>query len=164
MWGSCINGDVKIDLTKLPVGEAIIGFLLVATIVTFILAFTYVDPLVESEEPTEPTATDGGNGETTPPGDVEIVMTDNAFESEEFTVVSGEEISIAVVNDGAAIHNVRIAGLDGEYDTDDDIVSDPENIRGGQSGTIDWTPEAPGTQDFRCDFHPTDMAGTVIVQ
>jgi plastocyanin len=154
---------VKIDLTKLPVGEAIIGFLLVATIVTFVLAFTYVDPLVsESEEP-EPSATEPG-GETPAPGDLEIVMGDNFFDPDSLTVVSGEEISIALVNEGAAIHNVRIAGQDGDYDTDDDIVSDPETMRSGQSGTIDWTPEAPGEQDFRCDFHPTEMTGTITIQ
>ena len=39
-------------------------------------------------------------------------------------------------NSGAAIHNLRIAGPDGEYNTDDDIVSDPDAITGGATGTI----------------------------
>jgi len=155
---------VKIDLTKLPVGEAVIGFLLVAVIGTFVLAFTLVDPLVEeSDEEATPTATDDG-GETPAPGDLEIVMHDNSFDPTELTVVSGEEVSIAVTNEGAAIHNVRIAGLDGEYETGDDIVSDPDAIRAGLSGVIEWTPEAPGGVDFRCDFHPQEMTGTITIQ
>jgi plastocyanin len=155
---------VKIDLTKLPVGEAIIGFLLFAVIATFVLAFVYVDPLVDEpgDEPA-PSVTSGG-GETAEPGDIRIVMEDNSFDPGEFTVVSGEEASVAVVNEGTAIHNVRIAGVDGDYDTDDDIISDPDTIRGGDSGVIAWTPEAPGEQDFRCDFHPTEMTGTITVQ
>lgn len=154
---------MKIDLSKLPVGEAVIGFLLLATIATFVVAFSIVDTKVdETEGEPSPTASDGG--ETPAPGDRGIVMHDNSFDPDSLTVVSGEDTTIAVLNEGSAIHNVRIAGLDGDYDTDDDIVSDPDTIRGGQSGTIEWTPEAPGEQDFRCDFHPSEMTGTITVQ
>ncbi len=155
---------MKLDLSKLPVGEAVIGFMLIATIVTFILAFTYVDTLAPDTggEPS-PTAS-GGASETPPSGGLEVVMTDNKFDPDSLTVVSGEETTISLTNEGAAIHNLRIAGADGDYDTSDDVVSDPDTIRGGQSGTIVWTPEAPGDVDFRCDFHPTEMKGTITVQ
>jgi plastocyanin len=55
---------------------------------------------------------------------------------------------------------MRIAGPDGEYDTDDDAVSDPDRIDGGESGTITFTLEA-GSYAYQCDFHPADMKGTV---
>lgn len=154
---------MKIDLTKLPVGEAVIGFLMLAVIATFVVAFTIVDPLVD-ETASEPSPSATSGGETAAPGDLAIAMLDNSFDPSELTVVSGEEVSIAVHNEGVAIHNVRIAGLDGDYDTSDDIVSDPETIRGGQSGVIQWTPEAPGEQAFRCDFHPTEMTGTITIR
>ena len=154
---------MKIDLTKLPVGEAVIGFLLVAVVATFVIGFTVVDTKVdETEGEASPTAT--STGPTAAPGDLEIVMGDNFFDPDVITVVSGEETTIALVNEGAAIHNLRIAGPDGDYDTDDDTVSDPDTIRGGQEGTVTWTPEAPGEQDFRCDFHPTEMTGTITIQ
>ena len=60
---------------------------------------------------------------------------------------------------------MRIAGEDNKFNTGDDAVSDPQLITGGQSGTVKWT--APGggaTIDFRCDFHPTDMVGTIQVK
>ncbi len=155
---------MKIDLTKLPVGEAIIGFLMIAVIGTFVVAFTVVDPLVDEPESERTPSATSDVGETPVPGDLAIAMHDNSFDPAELIVLSGEETSIAVVNEGAAIHNVRIAGVDGDYDTGDDIVSDPETIRGGQSGVIEWIPEAPGEQDFRCDFHPTEMTGTITIQ
>lgn len=155
---------MKLDLSKLPVGEAVVGFLLLATIVTFVLAFTLVDTKVDESEGGEESPTVTGGGETPEPGALEIAMHDNSFDPDSLTVVSGEEVTIAITNEGASIHNVRITGADGDYDTDDDVVSDPDTIRAGQSGTIVWTPEAPGEQDFRCDFHPAEMTGTITVQ
>jgi plastocyanin len=161
---------MKIDLTKLPVGEAVIGFLVIATIVTFALAFSQVDGDVEGgaeETVTEaPTATPG-DGETPPQGGNEIAvsMGDNFFDPEEISVAAGADLTFAITNDGSAIHNMRVAGADNEYDSDDDAVSDPDIVTSGDSATLTWTaPDSAGVIDFRCDFHPTDMVGKIIVE
>ncbi len=113
----------------------------------------------------EPTDNGGGDG-----GEVsfDIEMSDgppNKFEPTEFTVSTGAAVTFNLTNVGAAIHNMRIAGEDGEYNTGDDAVSDPDLISGGGTGTLEWTaPDSPGEIKFQCDFHPTDMKGTITVE
>ena len=89
----------------------------------------------------------------------------NFFELNEFTVSPGQEVTFNITNDGVAIHNMRVDGGDGEYDTDDDTVSDPDLFQAGDTGTLVWTaPDETGTVIFRCDFHPIDMIGTISVE
>jgi hypothetical protein len=117
----------------------------------------------------EPTAEPGGESPSAPPGPggESILMHDNFFtvdgsdNNPDITAAMGDEL--AVVNEGAAIHNIRVAGPDGDYNSDDDIVSDPDTIRGGQEGTLTVDLD-PGDYDYQCDFHPTEMLGTFTVQ
>ncbi len=89
----------------------------------------------------------------------------NFFEADTFTVSTGQEVTFNITNDGVAIHNMRIAGADGEYDTDDDTVSDPDLFQAGDTGTLVWTaPDEAGEIIFRCDFHLRDMIGTISVE
>jgi plastocyanin len=163
---------MKFDVTKLPVGEALVGFVLVAVAATFVLAFAIgpkggVDEgeAVAEQDSSEDgssngDATDGGAGE----GNIATSMGDNFFDANEVTVASGAAVTFDLVNDGIAIHNMRIAGSDGEYNTEDDTVSDPELFTPGDAGTLEWTaPDQAGEIIFRCDFHPIDMIGTITV-
>jgi plastocyanin len=79
-------------------------------------------------------------------------------------VTAGEETTIDLENTGQAIHNMRIAGPDDEYNTDDDFVSDPDLFAGGDTGSITFTLDEPGTYNYRCDFHPLEMVGTLEAQ
>ncbi len=89
----------------------------------------------------------------------------NFFEANEFTLSPGQEVTFNITNDGSAIHNMRVDGGDGEYDTDDDTVSDPELFQAGDAGTLVWTaPDEAGEIIFRCDFHPLEMVGTISVE
>jgi plastocyanin len=164
---------MKLDITRLPLGEALITFVLAATVGTFVLAFAIGvnNPLEEGEAVAEPTETpqatetpsdggDGGGG-----GNLAVSMGDNFFEPKEFTVGAGETVTFDISNDGTAIHNMRVDGGDGTLNNDDDTVSDPELFTPGATGTLTWTaPDQAGTIDFRCDFHPTDMTGTITVE
>lgn len=154
---------MKFDISRLPIAEAVVGFLVLSLIVTFALAFT-LDPIKKDGGAAVETETPGTSG-TPPPGGLAIAMHDNSFDPNELSVAAGETVSIAVTNAGVAIHNVRIAGADGTYNTDDDAVSDPDVVRGGQDATIEFSaPAEAGDIDFRCDFHPTEMTGTITVQ
>lgn len=152
------------DITKLPVLQGVVVFLLVALGAAFVGAFaaTTDDDGEANGAPTEPPS----NGETPPPSDgIAISMGDNFFDPEEVTLSGGEAVTFSLTNDGAATHNMRVAGEDNEYNTDDDAVSDPEVMTGGVVGTLEWTvPASPGTYDFRCDFHPVEMVGTITVE
>jgi uncharacterized cupredoxin-like copper-binding protein len=59
---------------------------------------------------------------------------------------------------------MRVAGPDDEYNTDDDIVSDPEIIGAGDDGELTWDLPEAGDFRFRCDIHPVEMVGTITVQ
>jgi len=114
---------------------------------------------------TSPAATtpsgDGGDREV----ELDVSMGDNFFEPAEFTVGAGAAVTFNLTNDGAAIHNMRVAGADNEFNTDDDAVSQEELIPAGDTATLQWTaPDEPGVYDFQCDFHVPDMAGTVTVE
>lgn len=120
----------------------------------------------EGNEPA-PTASPDNGEDPGPSGDGEVIvsMGDNFFDPNDITVAAGAETTFQLTNDGIAIHNMRIAGDDGEYNTDDDTVSDPALVSGGGTATLDWTaPTGAGEIIFRCDFHPIDMIGTLTVQ
>jgi len=57
----------------------------------------------------------------------------------------------------------HLFGPDGLGMTEDDAVSEPDMIKGGESGVLVWTAPQPGTYAFRCDVHP-DSQGTIIVE
>ena len=159
---------MRFDITKLPLGEALIGFVLAAVALTFVLAFAFPtetglgDKTVEGSPTPGVTPTPAGS----PAAGIAVSMQDNLFESAELTVKAGESLSINPTNDGVAIHNMRIAGADGSYQTDDDAVSDPAIVNAGGTATVNWTaPDAPGEMKFQCDFHVAlGMVGTITVE
>lgn len=165
---------MKLDVTKLPLGEALVGFVLAAVAVTFVLAFaigpkggiggeeSVANPQAGSEEVSGGGDAPGGGAS----GDaIAITMGDNFFEPNAPTVAAGSTVTFDITNDGAAIHNMRVAGSDGEYNSDDDTVSDPELFTPGATGKLVWTaPDQAGEILFHCDFHPIDMIGTITVQ
>jgi plastocyanin len=92
-------------------------------------------------------------------------MGDNFFKPKEFTVKTGQKVTFNLTNEGAAIHNMRVAGADNEYNTDDDALSDPPQFSPGDTGTLEWTaPDKAGEIDLKCEFHPTDSTGVIKVE
>ncbi len=177
---------MKLDVTKLPLGEALIGFVFAAVAVTFVLAFTLPsDAGIEDVEPedgdvvaemsptpqAEETPADGGPTG----GAIAVSMGDNFFELDgqlepEIAVPLGEQTTIDLTNDGFAIHNLHIAGTDNEYGDafcetgGDEPCSDPNLFAGGDTGNITFSFDEPGNFVFRCDFHLTLMTSTITVQ
>ena len=97
-----------------------------------------------------------------------IDMADNFFDVEgeqnpTLEVTAGDTLTLTVANVGAAIHNMRIDGGDGEYNTDDDFVSDPDVVSAGDEATIEFSFDSPGTFIYQCDFHAAQMLGTIEV-
>jgi plastocyanin len=161
---------MKLDLTKMPVAQGIILFLLVATGIGFYGAFMATDDDGEAVDGNgSPTATPAdGNG--TPTGDqIAISMGDNFFDPTDFSVGAGQTVTFNITNDGAVIHNMHVS-VGGEFtgnpcDGSADPCSDPNILPGGSTATLDFTaPDAPGEVPFRCDFHPVEMTGVITVQ
>ena len=101
-------------------------------------------------------------------GDVEFKMDDNFFDLDgsinpTLEIAAGDTVSFTVPNIGVNIHNLRFAGPDGEYNTDDDFVSNPGGTAGGEEDTLEFTLAEAATFPYQCDFHPTEMLGEVTV-
>jgi plastocyanin len=116
---------------------------------------------------TTPAGTGDGedDGETT----LDISMGDNFYEldGEKNPVLkfpSGAKVTINLTNDGTAIHNMRFDGEDVKFDTADDAASDPTLVTAGQTAVLEWDAPEAGAYNYRCDFHPTDMFGTIEVE
>ena len=155
---------MKLDVTKLPLGEALIGFVLAALAVTFVLAFAIGNDDggigEEAAEPTpEETPSDGGT-----PGDgttVEIAMIPVIkFDTTDVTVPAGETVTLTADNiDPGILHNWALY-------TDD---SASEQLAATVicidcTETITFEPPPPGVYFFRCDVHPIQMVGTFVVE
>ncbi len=174
---------MKLDVTKLPLGEALIAFVLAAVAGTFVLAFTLPsdagiegkakgdDGVAELSPTPEETPADGGPTG----GAIAVSMGDNFFELDgqlepDIAVPLGEQTTFDLTNDGFAIHNLHIAGTDNEYGDafcetgGDEPCSDAALIAGAETGDITFSFDEPGTFVFRCDFHPIQMTGTITVQ
>ena len=125
----------------------------------------------------EPTV---GNGEPTPVpgtgGETLITLGDNFFEFEgekapAIPIAAGEEVTFDITNGGVAVHNMHVDGTDNSYDIDicapgdgSTACSDPGVIGGGGEATITIQIDEAGTYNFRCDFHPDEMVGTLVVE
>ena len=94
---------------------------------------------------------------------LDVALIDNAFQPASLTLPSGKKFRINLVNSGTFIHNLRIAGPDGQYRTADDIIS-KDDVDPGGTGEVVGQIDTPGTYTFRDDFHPAEMAGTITVQ
>jgi plastocyanin/heme-degrading monooxygenase HmoA len=150
---------------------AIVGVTVFALAAGGVIAAVY-DETQDHEVVTPPPATPVNGVE--PPTETDILMGDNWFEfmgerEPTISIPAGEEVTFEAVNVGAALHNVHVADLDGNYevpvcDPAEHICTDPAQIFGGDSGTLTFTIDEPGQYDFRCDFHPVEMVGVFDVQ
>jgi plastocyanin len=121
------------------------------------------------QEVTGEVVVQGGTAATPSPtpaavdSDLDVRLADNFFDPATLTAAAGEQFRINMTNEGTFVHNIRFAGPDGEYDTDDDLVSD--DIRPGGSGELIGSFEEAGTYPFRCDFHiAQDQTGTLTLE
>lgn len=76
---------------------------------------------------------------------------------------AGESVTIRLTNGDNVPHSLRLAGLDGRFETEDDAITNPTQIDGGGVGELTFAPQADGAYTFRCDFHPTTMGGQIVV-
>jgi plastocyanin len=94
--------------------------------------------------------------------------TNTRFVPNVITAEAGHVIEITVPNIGSVAHNLRVAGLDGEYEPDaprsDDWITDPATIEAGQEGKVVVKIDEPGSYPFRCDFHALQQIGTLILR
>ncbi|MBI2913559.1 MAG: cupredoxin domain-containing protein [Chloroflexi bacterium] len=93
----------------------------------------------------------------------DVTMGDGFFEPKELTIDADQKFRINLVNSGKFVHNLRIAGPDGQYETDDDLVS-PDLRKTGDTGELVGQLDEPGTYAFRDDFNRSLMTGTITIR
>ena len=104
--------------------------------------------------------------EATEPEDgvLEVQIEGAIFLHNRLSAPVGQGVTIRVTNNDGQPHNLRLAGLDGQYDTEDDAVTQPATIEGQGAGELNFSPPVPGAYTFRCDFHPGSMGGQIIAE
>ncbi len=96
-------------------------------------------------------------------GVIEITASGLRFEQNYLRIPLGQSVTIRLTNNDNTPHSLRIAGLDGQFNTEDDAVTNPAQIDGVGVGELTFAPLAAGAYTFRCDFHPTTMGGQIVV-
>jgi plastocyanin len=97
-------------------------------------------------------------------GLIEISAVNTLFAPNRWSMTLGESVTINVTNADTQQHNLRLAGLDGQFDTDDDAITSPNPIEPTGTGELAFVPQVQGNYTFRCDFHPTSMGGQIEVE
>jgi plastocyanin len=94
-------------------------------------------------------------------GPITVVAQDVAFDTQEITLPAGMPTEIVLENRDSGIqHNLAI--YRDEAHSDAIVRGDP--FAGPDAKPIRVPPLEPGTYFFRCDLHPADMTGTVVVE
>ncbi len=86
--------------------------------------------------------------------------TDNKFSATKLTGKAGQTLTLTLQNKGSNPHNWHL--LDAKNADGSDIKTKIANP--GETDTVQFTITQPGTYNFQCDVHPTEMKGTLTVQ
>jgi plastocyanin len=101
--------------------------------------------------------TPGPAGETV----IRVEMRNNLFSPSLLTVRAGRDYLLELHNKDGEAHNLRIIGIDNEYETDDDLMSD--DVAPGETGSLAFRIDQTGVYAFRSDSYPITMVGTLTV-
>jgi plastocyanin len=107
----------------------------------------------------------GGAGAPASGGGTTIVAQNTTWDVDEITLGTGEEYTGTLENEDSVEHN--IAFYESEEDTSDPAAAFYTSDTAGGGESIEFTvtaPDGPGEHPFLCDFHPTSMTGTLVVE
>jgi plastocyanin len=156
---------MKVDLTKLPIGGMVIGFIFVALIVTFAAAFIDLegngDGDLVSASPTSDASPSPG---VTPQGEdvFEVLMIPViAFDVDEIVLPANTEVTMVADNQDTAILHNWAAYTDTSAS---ELIAKTALCAAPCVDEVTFTTPPPGEYFFRCDVHPIQMVGTLIVQ
>jgi plastocyanin len=83
---------------------------------------------------------------------LDIVATNFQFDKTALSAASGKAVTFTITNNGTVAHNLTIPEL--KINTD---------VQPGKTATATATPTKAGTFEYHCEYHPTQMKGTLTV-
>jgi plastocyanin len=99
----------------------------------------------------------GGDGGTT----VQLAVQDISFDKDEITLTAGAQATIQFDNQDEGLpHNFAIY----EDESAEATIFQGDIVEGPTTTDYSFTAPDAGTYFFRCDVHPTQMTGTVVVE
>jgi uncharacterized cupredoxin-like copper-binding protein len=134
-----------------------------------------VPPLPEpTDAPSTPTngETPDNGGETPAPGDLTLVMRDISFDQTELTIAAGQQVELALVNEGVLEHDISIDEIPVEYSVSGDATDGGDwdlhaSLQPGTNGGITMTVSEAGTYTYYCSIvghREAGMEGTLTVE
>ncbi len=105
-----------------------------------------------------PTAAAGTGTPATGASQIDVVADAFAFNKKTIEVTAAQPFTVTLDNQDSASHNFHIFTQKGG---DSIAVTDPQSVSPDSTGTLTTTIAEPGEYYFQCDFHPTQMNGTV---
>lgn len=90
----------------------------------------------------------------------DVIATDNKFNTTGIGVPANQQVTVNLRNNGAALHNWAVQGVNNAAGQN---IS-TQLLPGGQSETLRFTVATPGTYNYLCTVHPTEMRGRFVVQ
>ena len=91
---------------------------------------------------------------------IEMLARDNSFEPAAFRIPAGQEITLTLRNEGAALHDWQLLNVRDSSGAAIKTVL----LQAGQSATLRFTVSTPGEYAYYCEVHPVDMRGRLTVQ
>jgi plastocyanin len=107
----------------------------------------------------------GGGGDQGGGGDgggatVQLAAQDISFDTDEITLTAGAQTTVEFDNKDELPHNLAIY----EDESAETAIFQGDILEGPNSTEYSFTAPDAGTYFFRCDVHPTQMTGTVVVE
>ena len=99
---------------------------------------------------------DSGEDPSEPVSEITITATGLSFDVDEFTVSSGDEITVTFDNQHDGVpHNIAFEDIESAA---------TELAEGPETQAVTFIAPSPGEYEFQCDAHPPQMRGTMIVR
>lgn len=88
-------------------------------------------------------------------------LDDSTFDTDTLTATANTSITVEYLNDTAIPHNIHF--YDGPDDTAPSLAQTAVVTGPGNTQSVTFTTPGPGSYFFRCDVHPLQMVGTLVV-
>jgi len=109
----------------------------------------------------------GGDGSASSGGDVaatsvDVVATDNAFDSVTIVAIADEEFTVNFANEGDVFHNLTFLTEKGGEPLAEGSATEI-TVKAGEEVSFSFAAPSEGTYYYLCTLHPEDMNGTFRV-